>query len=884
MQVSDFSARKNQLWASLPAQALDAPSLQTLQSAYAHLLDDFLQQQWQRFAQLQAHGCLCAVGGYGRAELYPHSDVDVLCLLPADASEAVQQDWEAFFSACWDAGLCLASSVRNPEQCVQEAVADLTVQTTLLEMRHLAGARDLGLQMQSALRQQSDAALFWQAKQSEQDLRHAKHGHSAYALEPNCKESPGGLRDMHLLHWGMRLPTDAAPEQAFWQVAQQCELLDVQQAQSLAASWAFVASVRCHLHLLAQRGEDRLLFDWQIPLAQAMGYTHVQEASSGAIYTRSASAALMRDYYAAVKHGRQLLEIARLRLDARLAAQPCVSEPLDEDFAICAQRLQLRGPADFVHQPQLLWRAFAHYQAMPALKGFDADMLCSYYQVQAQLPDALRAGSGSHAAFLQILQAPRGMTRVLRYMNALSFLQCYLPAFAPIVGQTQHDLMHAYTVDQHILLVLANVRRFFLPEFASELPECTRVAADLEQPWVLWLAALFHDIAKGRGGDHSSLGAQDAADFAAAAGLAAQDADLLVFLVREHLLLSQVAQKQDLSDPQVIADFAARMPSVRHLSALYLFTVADIRGTNPKLWSDWKGQLFSTLYRYSLRLLRGQGLDEAGVVTQRQAQASQELARLALPHQAQTAFWASVDAQYFLRFEAAEIAWHTRVLSKLMAQHPYFRTAAPAAQEHPPAWVFARPAPRGQGLQVLVYARDQQDLFARICAFFDRVSLSVMEAKIYTAPNGWVLDSFELVTHEMPEHYRELLSMIEAELAQALQARQPLPVPRQGRLSRRVRHFPMRPLLKLQALPGNIAGGAANSAAMQLDLACADRVGLLYSIARVLAAQAVNLQSAKIVTLGERVEDRFVLHAPQLQEPGAQEGLLAALQAAIEVS
>ena len=879
----DFSARKQEHWGTVPARILTAAELHDVQQGYARVLDGFLCELWQAYPALQAQACLCAVGGYGRAELYPHSDVDVLCLLPEDADAAVQQEWEQFFSACWDAGLCLASSVRTAAQCSQEAAADLSVQTALLEARLLAGQHALLQQMQAALSAQTQAWDFWLAKQAEQQQRYAKHGHSPYALEPNCKESPGGLRDMHLLHWGMRGAGLGEAGQMFWQVGQDADLLDAAEAQTLAASWAFVGSVRCHLHLLAQRGEDRLLFDWQIPLAQAAGYSHVQhEAQSGAIYTRSASAALMRDYYAAVKSARQVLEMALQRLDARLRPAQPAEEVLDEDFVLRAERLALRQPDALAQNPQLMWSALAHYQANPGVKGFAADTLRSYYQMRSAVFDtaAFAQDARSYAAFLQILQAPRGITRVLRYMNALSFLECFIPAFAPIEGQTQHDLMHAYTVDQHILLVLANIRRFFLPEFAQELPECSRLAGDLERPWVLWLAALFHDIAKGRGGDHSSLGAEDAAAFAAASGLDAEDADLLVFLVREHLLFSQVAQKQDLSDPQVIADFAARMPSLRHLTALYLFTVADIRGTNPKLWSDWKGQLFSSLYRYSRRLLLGQGMDEAGVIAQRQAEAEQELARLALPHQAQKALWESLDNQYFLRFDASDIAWHTRVLSKLMAQHPYFSGQAATAplalgDGQVPAWVFARKSPRGQGLQVMVYTRDGADVFARICAFFERSSLSVMEAKIYTTPTGWVLDSFELVTHEMPEHYRELLSMIEAELAQELQAPKPLPTPRKGRLSRRVRHFPMRPLLKLNDV--------AQSEQVQLDIACADRVGLLYSIARVLAAQGISLQSAKIVTLGERVEDRFMLQGAALRDTQLRQQLSAALLDAVQV-
>ena len=881
MPSSDFLQHRANYWAQLPDRPMAADALRQMQSRYTHWIDAYLGMQWHKFRVLAAHAALCAVGGYGRTELYPHSDLDVLCLLPevesAALAEQLQEEWAAFYSLCWDAGICLASSVRSPSQCAQEAAADITVQTALLETRLLAGQGDLLADMQARLAAQADPAAFLRGKLAEQARRHAKFGPGAYALEPHCKESPGGLRDLHLLYWGMRMAGLCQPEQRFWQAAVDAQLLDPEEAQTLMHSWAFIANVRCHLHTLAGREEDRLLFDWQIALAQALGYAHHSSAAQadGSIYTRSASAAFMRDYYAAIKSGLQMLEMALLRLQERLLPSS-PAQILDADFACQSGYLVLRDAGAAAAQPHWVWQAFALYQARPEIVGFSADTLRTFYRVQAQIGADFCTDIRSRQAFLRCLQAPRGITRLLRRMNACGFLAHYLPSFAPTVGQVQHDLMHAYTVDQHILLVVSYVRRFFVPQFAQEVPQCQDIAAQFQRPWVLYLAALFHDIAKGQGGDHSSLGAQAAQGFAQDHALDEADSALLVFLVREHLSLSQVAQKQDLSDPEVIAAFAQKMGDLRHLQALYLLTVADIRGTNPQLWTDWKAQLLHTLYQRSAQWLAGQTPEgQSSVVTQRQAQAQQELARLALPHQAQAALWANLDAQYFLRFEAHEIAWHTRVLSKWMAQHPYFRLAPHTASPDPAMAVFARRGAQNIGIQVLVYAPDGADVFARICAFFDRANLSVLDAKIYTTPKGWALDSFLLQSHEMPEHERELLSMVEAELLHDLQKQRPLPAAKGGRLSRRMRHFPLEPRVQwLSPLGQDLA---------ELELSCADRLGLLYAVALVFAQAGVALQSAKIVTLGERVEDRFVVSGAGLGQQSARDKLGAALLAASRV-
>jgi [protein-PII] uridylyltransferase len=430
--------------------------------------------------------------------------------------------------------------------------------------------------------------------------------------------------------------------------------------------------------------------------------------------------------------------------------------------------------------------------------------------------------------------------------------------FRRIVGQMQHDLFHVYTVDQHILMVLRNMRRFFIPEHAHEYSFCSQLAAQWDAPWVLYVAALFHDIAKGRGGDHSDLGAVDARRFCRDHGVDKDNTQLIEFLVRHHLTMSRIAQKEDLSDPDVIADFARLVGTPRQLMALYLLTVADIRGTSPKVWNAWKGKLLEDLYRLTLQALGGARPRLDATIETRKEEARHMLAlHSALPG-TEEQLWKTLEVSYFARHEAADIAWHARALWR------HVQSAAPVVQ--------ARPSSVGDGLQVLVYTPDRPDLFARICGYFDSAGFSILDAKIHTTRAGYALDTFQVVaTPSMwtdhgpgePElKYRDLISLVETQAALALSSDGPLPEPRSGRVSRRVRSFPVTPRVSL----------APDERAQRwlLAVSASDRSGLLYAIARVLAQNRVNLQLAKITTLGERVEDTFLVDGPELQRPKAQ--------------
>jgi [protein-PII] uridylyltransferase len=450
-------------------------------------------------------------------------------------------------------------------------------------------------------------------------------------------------------------------------------------------------------------------------------------------------------------------------------------------------------------------------------------------------------------------------------MNQTSVLGRYLWAFRGIVGQMQHDLFHVYTVDQHILMVLRNARRFFMAEHAHEYPFCSQLAAGWDKPWVLYVAALFHDIAKGRGGDHSELGALEARRFCKQHGIAAEDARLIEFLVREHLTMSVIAQKQDLGDPEVIAAFARRVGAERNLTALYLLTVADVRGTSPKVWNAWKGKLLQDLYELTVRALGGRAPDANAVIEARKRQALTELALGAEADQARQTLWDALGVSYFMRHDAGDIAWHTRELA---------RYRQPAAGAAPPTLVRARLSPVGEGLQVMVYAQDRADLFARICGYFDRAGFSILDARIHTTRDGYALDTFQVVSPAEVEDYREFIDQVQAGLPPAIDSQAALPAPRLGRVSRRVKNFPIVPRVDLR--PDEKAQH------WLLTITASDRVGLLYGIARVLGGHQIDVELAKITTLGERVEDMFLLQGAQLQDGKTQLRIEQELMQALE--
>jgi len=822
----------------------------------ARLTDAALRQLWQH-ADLPEGLALVAAGGYGRGELFPCSDIDVLLLLPDEfvlaEQPAAAAALEAFIGQCWDLGLEIASSVRTRQQCLDEAAADITVQTALLESRWLAGQRKAFKALVCQLLDALDARAFCQAKLLEQSQRHQKFENTPYALEPNCKESPGGLRDLQIILWLAK----AAGLGHSWDELARRGLASALELRQLKANEAFLSLIRARLHVLAGRREDRLVFDLQASLAEALPGSAGGGAQPGR-RARRASETLMRRYYWAAKAVTQLNQVLLLNIQERIEnaerGDPLPLRPLNEHFYDKDGLLEVASDDLYWQHPQAILQTFLLHQTSPGLQGLSARTWRALYNARPLMNAAFRRDPLNRATFMRILQQPSGITHAFRLLNQSSVLGRYLWAFRSTVGQMQHDLFHVYTVDQHILMVLRNVRRFFIAEHAYEYPFCSRLAAGWDKPWLLYLAALFHDIGKGRGGDHSAIGARDCASFARQHGLAKPDADLLQFLVAQHLSMSRVAQKEDLSDPDVIAAFAQRVGNERRLTGLYLLTVADIRGTSPKVWNAWRGKLLEDLYHATLRVLGGGAPDPAAEIEARKREALAALALHALPHLAHQRLWQQLDVSYFMRHSADEIAWHTRQISKALAQPDRLLAA--------PTLVRARPSPLGEGLQVLLFGPDQPDLFARACGFFDSAGLSIQDAKIHTTLERCALDTFQVLASDDAKGLRERAAQIENGLPQALKQSGPLPPPSKGRLSRRVKSFPVTPRVELQP--------DEKGQRWLLSICASDRLGLLYAIARVLAQHQIDLQLAKISTLGERVEDTFLIRGPTLHLPRAQ--------------
>ena len=834
-------ARKASLLEALRAEGGSTRHVKGLLQRLARVADDALKELWQD-AGLPPSLALVAVGGFGRGELFPSSDVDVLLLLPdgvsLEADPDLRQAIERFIGACWDAGLEIGSSVRTVDECLAQAAGDVTVQTSLLEARMVTGARKLFQGFCERFRAALDPRAFFVAKTLEMRQRHTKFENTPYALEPNCKESPGGLRDLQVILW----VANAAGFGKSWDELARRGLATPFEARQIKRNEALLSMIRARLHLVAGRREDRLVFDLQGAVAESFGYAAVIR-TDGRIVAR-ASERLMKRYYWAAKAVAQLNQVLLLNIEEQLFPAAAEARPINERFLDKGGRIEVASDDLYLKQPQAILETFLLYQTHPGLKDLSARTLRALYNARKVMDARFRNDPANHATFRAMLMQPRGITHAMRLMNQTSVLGRYLWAFRRIVGQMQHDLFHVYTVDQHILMVLRNVRRFFMAEHAHEYPFCSQLAAGWDKPWILYTAALFHDIAKGRGGDHSELGAREVRRFCRQHGIEPEDCRLVEFLVREHLAMSRVAQKEDLGDPAVIQAFAKRVGNERYLTALYLLTVADIRGTSPKVWNAWKGKLLEDLYRYTLRALGGGAPDPNAEIEARKREALVQLQLHALPFEAHKKLWNTLDVSYFMRHDAGDIAWHTRQLSR------HVGSARPI--------VRARISPVGEGLQVVVYTPDQPDLFARICGYFDQAGFSILDAKIHTTTSGHALDTFQVVTSMMPDHYRELCSMVESGLARTVAEAGPLPPPSRGRVSRRVKSFPVTPRVDLR--PDEKAQH------WLLSISASDRVGLLYSIARVLARHKLNLQLAKISTLGERVEDTFLVDGPELQQ------------------
>ncbi len=823
--------------------------------ARARLMDELLQRAWLRYFEVDTSDlALVAVGGYGRGELHPGSDVDITILLDNEALETCRSGLENFLTFLWDIGLEVGHSVRTVEDCAREGAADITVATSLMEARLLTGSPDLFERMRVVTgpdRIWPDSAFF-ETKQQERCQRCHKYNETAFNLEPNIKDSPGGLRDLQMIGWVTKRHFGANTLQelvshGFLSPSEYDELIECRN---------FLWQVRFALHALTGRREDTLLFEHQRRIAYQFGYED-REHNLGVEQ-------FMQRYYRTVNALSRLNEML-LQLFGEailLADDPDEPQPINRRFQVRRGYLEVVRPNIFLRYPFALLEIFLVLQQHPEIKGIRATTIRLIRDHRPLIDDKFRNDMRPRSLFMEILRQPYGVTQQLRLMNAFGVLPAYLPEFGHIVGRMQYDLFHAYTVDQHILFVVRNLRRFFLPQFAQELPHCSAIMERLPKPELLYIAGLYHDIAKGRGGDHSELGAQDVERFCRQHGLSSFDTRLVAWLVRHHLTLSLTAQKKDIHDPVVINEFARRMGDQLHLDYLYLLTVADIRATNPKLWNTWRASLLWQLYEATRRALRrglDNPIDKEERIREVQAQTRQRLQVTKIDEQRINRVWEGFGDDYFLRHSADEITWHTRaILKKGHGAQPL---------------VMARDDPVRGGTEIFIYTRDQDNLFALMTSILDQLGLTILDARIMTGHSGYTLDSFTVLENSgalIQDRLR--IKEIVTTLLHHLNQPDAVPLLPSRHISRIQKAFQMPTWVSFREDTTN--------GRTVVELVSWDRPGLLCRVGQAFMECGVQLHNAKIATIGARVEDVFFVTDREnrpLNDPGKYATLRAAL-------
>jgi [protein-PII] uridylyltransferase len=778
---------------------------------------------WHRSLPPGAPLQLVATGGYGRAELYPQSDIDLLVLAEPEAQRAHEPAIGRFFSMLWDAGLATSQAVRSVAQCVEVAAADITVLTSLMECRMLAGDPGAAGRLASALAPPAlwPPADYFHAKRDEQRQRHARFHDTAHNLEPNIKEGPGGLRDLQTVTWmGMRL-YGVPGLRALVPLG----LLGEDECASLEREWRQLARLRFGLHLLAGRREERLGFDHQKTLAAMLG---LKDEHRDNLAVEQMMQAFFRSAATVMRINDRLLQ----RFEEQLSGQE-PAQPVGEGYELRHGYLAMVRPAALREGLAPMLGLFAAWDGLPEARGLHSETARALGESLDAIAPATEQPPEVRARFMALLES-RGAVATLTRMARLGVLARYLPAFGKVSGRMQYDLFHVYTVDQHTLTVLSH-----MDGFARRVDERFAIAHEvlprLRKPQLLLLAGLFHDIAKGRGGDHSELGAEDAREFARLHAMPAADGDLLAWLVENHLLMSVTAQRQDISDPEVVGRFANRVADREHLDYLYLLTCADIAGTSPKLWNAWKDRLLADLYsatRFALRRGLENPVHATEIMAETRAVAMERLLGEGLDQAVVERIWAAYPDVGFLRYRPEQIAWQTRGIAESGGDA---------------SLVLVRPHVQDGGLEVFVRTPDRDGLFAALVAMLDRLGLNVLDARVLNSSDGFALDNFQLIAPQghAPEP-EAVVSALQAALRDPLKVK---PVRRAA--PRQLRHF---------RVPVRVGfDTVADGSRTRMSLVCTDQPGLLAGVAQVLRQHRLRLHDARIATFGERVEDFFLL-------------------------
>ncbi|MCI8212830.1 bifunctional uridylyltransferase/uridylyl-removing protein [Pseudomonas sp. S25] len=804
----------------------------------AWFVDNILQQAWDHFDwSEEADIALLAVGGYGRGELHPYSDIDLLILLDSADHEVFREPIERFLTLLWDIGLEVGQSVRSVDECAVEGQADLTVITNLMESRTIAGPERLRQRMLEVTspKQMWPSKEFFLAKRAEQKTRHHKYNDTEYNLEPNVKGSPGGLRDIQTILWVARRQYGTLNLHA---LAGEGFLLESEN-NLLASSQEFLWKVRYALHMLAGRSEDRLLFDHQRSIASLLGY---QDSDAKLAIER-----FMQKYYRVVMSIAQLSDLIIQHFEEVILTddEGASTQPLNSRFQVHDGYIEATNANVFKRTPFAMIEIFVLMAQHPEIKGVRADTIRLLREHRHLINDDFRNDIRNTSLFIELFKCELGIHRNLRRMNRYGILGLYLPEFGHIVGQMQHDLFHIYTVDAHTLNLIKHLRKLQYTQVSEKFPLASKVMGRLPKPELIYLAGLYHDIGKGRGGDHSELGAVDAEAFGIRHQLPAWDTRLIVWLVSHHLVMSTTAQRKDLSDPQVIHDFAQFVGDEIHLDYLYVLTVADINATNPTLWNSWRASLLRQLYTETKRALK-RGLenpvDREEQIRRTQIAALDILVRNGTDPDDVEQLWSQLGDDYFLRHTAGDVAWH----SDAILQQP---------TDGGPLVLIKETTQREfeGGTQIFIYAPDQHDFFAVTVAAMDQLNLNIHDARVITSSSRFTLDTYIVLDNDggsigdNPVRIKE----IRDGLTDALRNPDDYPTIIKRRVPRQLKHFAFPPQVTIH--------NDAQRPVTILELSAPDRPGLLARIGKIFLEFDLSLQNAKIATLGERVEDVFFI-------------------------
>lgn len=804
--------------------------------ARAWMVDQILRLAWQQYPWPD-QAALVAVGGYGRGELHPQSDIDLLILLDNDLPESSWHNCtQQFITFIWDLGLQIGSSVRSLNDCYEQANDDITVATSLLESHTLIGKAELLSKVFNWVisdQAWSDEA-FYKARIKTQQQRHQRTNDTEYNLEPNIKNSAGGLRDIQTIGWigkrhfGLRYMAQLADH----------DYLNQGELDTLKKGTNYLWTIRYALHLIAKRPEDRLLFDHQRKLAEFFGYKDNED--------ELAVEQFMHRYYRTAMHLAELNQTLLQLFDQAIlhAHEEDRVVSINKRFELRNSRLQACCPSVFLRQPFAIMEAFVILAQNPHCNAIGAECKRLIQAHRYLIDDKYRRDIRVNTLFMELLRSPERMSHTLLEMQRQGVLGDYLPTFNEIVGRMQHDLYHIYTVDAHTMKVVKKMRELLLPREQERFPVAGRLVHELPKIELLYIAGLYHDIGKGSGRDHSVVGAEEVRHFCSQHQLGKWDTELVSWLVRNHLLMSMTAQKRDIGNPDIIHEFATKMGDKLHLDYLYVLTVCDINATNPELWNNWRASLLRQLYTATNRVLRlglDVPVDHQALIEQTQTDARKLLQEQRFNPAMMTRLWKNFGDDYFIRENAKTIAWHTRTILNHQIHGPVVALSETSFS-----------AFEG-GTQVFVYTQDKPNLFAALCAILGQLQLNIQDARIITTEDGYSMDTFVVLdaNGNTINQTPALLEQLQKRLTQALQFPDDFGYLVQQRQPRTHKLFSHASQVTLNNPKGR--------SWTRLELSSADRPGLLAQLGLVFMRLGISIQKAKIQSIGGRVEDVFFI-------------------------